>query len=53
VSRKKTEFHETAGNILGKIEAIKGAGFSLLEVGESPDRDAVDTHLQHGVLRLV
>jgi hypothetical protein len=53
VSRKKTEFHQTAGNILGKIEAIKGAGFALLEVGESPDRDVIDTHLQNRILRLV
>ena len=51
--RKKAEFHQTAGNIFGKIEAIKGAGLALFELSQSPDGDVVDTHLQHGVLQLV
>ena len=53
MSRKKTKFHQAAGNILGKIEAIKGTRLAFLELCESPGWDAIDTHLQHGILHLV
>jgi hypothetical protein len=45
---KKAEFHQTASNIFGKIEAVEGAGLALFELSQSPDGDVVDTHLQHG-----
>lgn len=53
MSWKKTKFHQAAGNILGKIEAIEGPRLALLELCESPGSDTIDTHLQYGVLRLV
>jgi hypothetical protein len=48
MSGKEAQFHQTASDIFGKIEAIEGAGFALFELGQSPARDVVDTHLQHG-----
>jgi len=53
VSGEKAQLHETAGNILGKIETIEGARLALFELCESPGWDAIDTHLQHGILCLV
>jgi hypothetical protein len=47
MSGKETKFHQAACNIVGKIEAIKGAGLALFELSESPERDAINTHLQH------
>ncbi len=47
MSGKKTQFHQSAGNVVGKIETIEGAGLALFELSESPEGDAISTHLQH------
>jgi hypothetical protein len=43
---KKTEFHQAAGNIVGKVETIEGSRLALFELSESPE-GAIGTHLQH------
>lgn len=47
MSGKEAQFHQSAGNVVGKIETIEGAGLALFELSESPEGDAISTHLQH------
>jgi hypothetical protein len=39
VAREKTEFHQTTGNILGEVEAVKGAGFAFPQLGQGLGSD--------------
>jgi hypothetical protein len=38
VTRKETELHKAAGNIVGQIEMIEHAGFAFGELGECTRR---------------
>jgi hypothetical protein len=54
---EKTEFHEASRDIVRKVQAVEGAGFTFLEVGEGLGRNwgispiwlLVDTQLHRGI----
>ena len=54
---EKTKFHEALRNIFRKVQAVEGAGFTFLEVGEGLGRNwgispiclLVDTQLHRGI----